>query len=476
MNLASLRSLGFYVTDSWKGAGMIKKLLWWLLGGLLLVACSEANQKRTKIDHVADKQARLTHFFTHNALMNNFMGGVAFLHQGEVIYRGSFGYDNIEQLKISNENSQYRIGSLSKTYTATLVLNAVEENKLALTKTIDTFLPDLVNAGDIQIIDLLRHQSGIPNYTDRDTGFFDYRTMAQSKSQMLENIIALGSDFSPKSETQYSNSNYYLLALILEKVYSTSYGELLAKYIAKPLALQHTYHANREGASDVTTAKYSYTFEQGKWQQFLPTHLSTAMGAGSIVSTPIEVGYFFHALFNDQLISQSSLEKMIAIENGFGLGVQSVSFFDHQGFGHSGNIDAYFANGIYLPKEKLSVVILSNGSNDNFHQIFQGALKSYFNYTSLDLPVPADELKNYLGVYQQSPEDNFSTQFIELDGKLAQRFSDGFTQKLLYQGERKFIFEQVNADPVIFTFSANGDSVVTRLGNEVIDSPKYKVR
>ena len=459
-----------------KGTGMIKKLLLWLLGVLWVVACSEANQKRINIDQVADKQARLAHFFTHDPLMSNFMGSVAYLHQGEVIYRGSFGYDNVEQLKKSNENSQYRIGSLSKTYTATLVLKAVEENKLALTKTIDTFFPDLANAQDIQIIDLLRHQSGIPNYTNRETGFFEYRTMAQSKSQMLENISALGSDFSPKSETEYSNSNYYLLALILEKVYSTSYSELLAKFIAKPLALQQTYHAHREDASYVSKAKNSYTFEQDKWQQFSPTHLSTAMGAGSIVSTSTEVGYFLHALFSGQLISQSSLEKMIAIDNGFGLGVQSVSFFDHQGFGHSGNIDAYFANGIYLPKEKLSVVILSNGSNDNFHQIFQGALKSYFNYTSLDLPVPTGDLKNYLGVYQQSPDDSFSTQFIEIDGKLAQRFSDGFTQKLLYQGDRKFVFEQVNADPVIFTFSASGDSVVTRLGNEIIDSPKYKVR
>lgn len=441
-----------------------------LFSALVLMACSQKESKTVHVDNTQAKQERLTHTFDTIRNQADFMGSVAVMHSGKVIFADSSGLDDINTNTKSTTQSSYLIGSISKTYTATLVLKAVDEQKLTLEQTVEGFFPTLENAHLISIRAMLDHSSGIANYTKKGQGFFNYRIENQTREVMLNRILALGSDFTPGTNTKYSNSNYYLLALMLEKVYQQSFDELLREKITIPLGLNHTQQAQQNRQT-----QDSYTYKDGQWSLFPASHMSVALGAGAIKATPTEVATFYNALFTGQIIPTSLVDTMTQTQNGFGLGIKPVDFFDQKGFGHGGTFDAYNAIAAYFPQEKMTIVLASNGSNDNFHHIYQQLLKSYFNQTLIDIPVPKHEIQELVGLYQSSPDDPYAVKLIDVDGKVAQQFPDGYTQVLRYEGQGRFVYDQANAEPVYFTISENGKKLTVQLGSHPVEGEKFKV-
>ena len=168
------------------------------------------------------------------------------------------------------------------------------------------------------------------------------------------------------------------------------------------------------------------------------------------------------------------VDTMKQISNAYGLGIKSIDFFDQEGFGHGGAIDAYNAMAAYFPQENMTLLLASNGSNDNFHEIYQQILKSYFNQSLVDLPVSTEQLERYAGMYQASPDDQYAVTLVKLDGKLALQFPDGYTQALRYEGNGQFAYDQVNAEPVYFSISENGNKLTTKLGVNGTEKVKMK--
>ncbi|ABM01124.1 serine hydrolase [Shewanella amazonensis] len=449
---------------------MTRVLLAVLCSAAVLMSCGKKDTDTTQIDDIQSRQERLHRAFDDIRSQSDFMGSVVLMHSGKVIFSDSSGFDDISKNEKSTTHSAYLIGSVSKTYTAALVLKAVDEQKLTLEQTLEAFFPTLENGHLISIKNLLQHTSGIGNYTKKGKGFFDYRTENQSSESMLNRILALGSDFEPGTKAEYSNSNYYLLALILEKVYQKSFGEILSEKITTPLNLTQTVHVR-----DTHQTQHSYSFDNGQWSMFPASNMSVGLGAGSIKATPTEVAIFYNALFNGEIIPLPLVDTMKQTKNGFGLGIKPIDFFDKQGFGHGGTFDAYNAMAAYFPQEKMTLVLASNGSNDNFHDTYQQMLKSYFNQTLTDLPVAAEELARYVGQYQAIPDDPYGVTLINLDGKLANQFPDGYTQALRYEGDGRFVYDQVGAEPVYFIISDNGDRLSTRLGEKGEEEVKMKV-
>lgn len=343
---------------------------------------------------------KLDLYFTTLEQNNKFMGSVAVSENGKIIYRRSTGFsDAVNSIK-SNENTKYRIGSISKSFTAVLVLKGVEQRKLNLNQTIKKFFPSIKNAEKITIQNLLNHQSGIHDFTDQD----DYRTwntQSMTEKQMTEVIAKGGSDFNPGSMAEYSNSNYVLLTYILEKIYKKSYSELLEKYITKPIGLKNTYFG-----SSINTANNecrSYSFE-GDWKESDETDTSIALGAGGIISTPSDLIQFSDALFEGKILKKESLEKMKTINKGYGSGLMQIPFYDKIGYGHRGGIDKFTSVFSYFPDENISFVLMSNGSNYNNNEIPVNVLSAVFN-RSFDIPefstynIKGDELDKYIGIY-----------------------------------------------------------------------------
>mgnify|MGYP000147351656 CR=1 FL=1 len=331
---------------------------------------------------------------------NKFMGSIALLKDGEVIYTKQVGYSDIETRKKPDKNTKYRIGSISKTFTATMVFKAIEDNKLSLNLTLDDFFPSIINANKITINNLLNHRSGIHNFTN-DESYLKYNTQYKSKNEMVDIITKAGSDFEPNTKVEYSNSNYVLLSYILETVYKKPYPELLAEIIVKPLNLKNTTYGNKINLDKNECNSYHYL---GEWTKQTETDLSIPLGAGGIIATPSDLVLFSESLFNFKIISEVSVNKMKLTQDGYGMGLFPMPFYNKKSFGHTGGIDGFSSLFGYFSSEKCAFALTSNGSNYQNNNIAIAALSCLFN-KPYDIPsfktlkLTTEELNKYLGVY-----------------------------------------------------------------------------
>src|SRR5690606_31430935 len=145
-------------------------------------------------------------------------GSVAVSKQGQVIYRRSAGVSHLKTKCKIDKNTKSLVGSIAKTLSAVLTVNAIEEGKLQLTQTINRYFPQIKNADKITIHHLLAHRSGIFNFTARND-YLTWHTQPKTKSELLQIIEEGGNIFEPGQKAEYSNANYVLLSLILEDLY-----------------------------------------------------------------------------------------------------------------------------------------------------------------------------------------------------------------------------------------------------------------
>jgi len=319
-------------------------------------------------------KAKLDAYFDALANNNIFMGSVAVYQNNELLYAKSVGFVDIEQGLKANENSKYRIGSISKTFTAVLVLKAIEENILNLNQTIDKFFPTIKNANKITIEQLLYHRSGIHCFTAKN--WLRWNTQTKTEQEMIEMISKGGTDFKPDTKTRYSNSNFLLLSYILERIYKKPYFEILEEKIIKSIGLKNTYYGKRINVEDNECNSYKY--KKG-WKIESETDMSIPLGAGGIVSTPIDLTLFSEALFSGKIVSKNSLEQMRNIKENYGMGLYQMSFNDSTWLGHSGKIDGFIAMFAYFHDSNISFAFTTNGMNYNFWNVAIPILNAVFN-------------------------------------------------------------------------------------------------
>ena len=428
----------------------------------LLLSCSQNKKTASSI-----KQEPITYKTKIDSLLKTyensgkFMGSIAISHNRKTVYTNAIGFGDIETKKKTDVTTKYRIASITKTYTAVLIFKAIEENKLTLEQTIENYFPTIKNANKITIAQLLQHRSGIPNYTKtKDRSFFNYHTEYKSPRQMLTLISNLGGGFEPNSKAEYSNSNYFLLSQILKKAYDLSYKDILKTKICEPLNLNNTYNGNAVDIINNEANSYSYTTE---WEKLPETNLSLALGAGSIVSSPIDLAKFMDALFTGKLISTQSLEIMQTIKDGYGMGLVRYNIADRKGFGHRGTIDGYKSTAIYFPEEKLNLVITSNASNDNINSIFLEVLKLYLDDAPIE--ISENEVKKYVGTYVDNVDESSKFTFIQDKNVLVLFVKEESKEPLIYKGNNRFIFEQMYAESMSFTFSVDGLQLILEQGD-----------
>ena len=240
-------------------------------------------------------KAKLDKFFDVLAEKNRAMGSLTVSKNGTVIYSRAVGYSQIneKEKKSATTSTKYRIGSISKMFTAAMIFQLVDENKLKLTDTLDKFYPNMPNAKKITVGNLLNHRSGLHSFT----GDADYPTWLgkpKTQSEMLA-VIAKGKpEFEPNAKAAYSNSNYVLLGYIIEKATGKSYQTVLKEKITGKLGLSNTYLGGKRSAGDNESFSYSYA---GDWKAATDTDMSIPGGAGAIISTPTDLTKFITALF-----------------------------------------------------------------------------------------------------------------------------------------------------------------------------------
>lgn len=303
----------------------------------------------------------LDSLFSNYEKENEAMGNVSILKSGKKFFTKSIGYANIELNKKNNSETKFRIGSISKTFTATIILQLVDEGKLSLDTSLKQYVPEISNSEKITISDLLYHRSGIYNITTEEN-FESWISEPRNRKEMLAKIKGRKSLFEPDSKTEYSNSNYILLAYIAEDLDQQSFGEIIQNRIAKKLNLSKT-----DFGKDIDFSKNEamcYYLEDGDWQPIsFHTSLIGTMGAGGIISNAKDVSIFYNALLTGKLLSDKSLELMTTPKEEMGMGISVNDFNGMTVYGHDGAIDGFRSMAVYIPKFESTIVLTLNASS-----------------------------------------------------------------------------------------------------------------
>ncbi len=332
------------------------------------------------------------------------MGNIALLKNGEQIYTRAYGYKDLDKKKKSDTESIYRIGSISKTFTATLIMLAAEEGLLAFDTKLSEYYPQFEKSDSITIEHLLRHRSGLYNFTNSPE-YPLYMNQKIDKKELLEILQKGGSTFSPDEKFEYSNTGYVLLSFILEDVYKKSYPTILQEKIILPLQLERTFFG--DSITSNNNEAYSYV-KISNWNKVPETYLGIPLGAGGISSTASETSLFFHALFSGKIVSKPSLKKMREMKDGYGYGLFTLSFKENKSVGHNGGIDGFQSISTYFPDEQLSVTILNNAVKYPINNIWNDVLSIYFDIPfnmpefNEEIILTVDQLQPYVGVYSSS--------------------------------------------------------------------------
>lgn len=352
-------------------------------------------------------KAKLDQFFDRLAEKNKAMGSLAIAKDGNVVYTRSIGYAAIngsERSPLTAAN-RFRIGSITKMFTAAMILQLVDDRKLKLTETLDKFFPQIPNAKKITIGQILAHRSGIHDAIIDPKLRTRAKTEAMTKGELLDLVSKGTPDFEPDAKNSYSNSGYFVLGMIVEKLTGKSYEDALKERIAAKIGLKDTYVAT--GNIDISKNEaLTYRFI-GEWKAEPETHPSNLFGGGSIVSTPGDMARFIHALFELKLVSRESLSVMQTMREGDGIGMEPFNFAGKTFYGHTGGADNYGAWLAYLPEEKLAVAYTTNAKVLPVKDIMNGAIDIYYS-NPFQIPsfetfaVGAEVLDKYVGVYSST--------------------------------------------------------------------------
>ncbi|MCF2218153.1 beta-lactamase family protein [Chryseobacterium sp. PS-8] len=433
---------------------MLKKLLFLSVISLSMTVFSQTNLKQKLAGYIDS-------LFVHHKVMGSF----AFAENDRPTFIKVVGFADVEKNQKANVNTQYRIGSISKTFTAVLIMKAFEEKKISLDQKLSEFYPEIPNAEKISIENLLQHRTGIHNLTS-EAEFWQYNTKPQTESSLISIIKKYKSDFEPGSKHEYSNSNYILLGFILEKIYKKPYAALLKDKITKPLKLTLTEVGGKiDPSKDQAKA---YQFINGKYVTSSETDMSIPIGAGNIISTPRDLLTFILGLENGKLVKKSSLEKMKTFVDDYGYGLVKVPFDKYSGFGHTGGIDNFSSALFYFPDLKIATAFSTNQSemdtNDISIKMIETAMGKDFEMPNFKTyEISENDLQKFTGTYSSKDVPLKISIFIE-DKKLMAQATGQSAFPLEAISETSFKFDM--AGIVIDFYPAKKQFVIIQGGTK----------
>jgi len=388
----------------------------------------------------------------------SFMGTVLVARGTDVILNKGFGSANLEWNIPNTPTTKFRLGSITKQFTAASILLLEERGKLKLEDPIKKYVSDAPAAWDgITIFNLLTHSSGIPNFT----ALPDYSSMKVRDTPVAKAITVVRDkplDFPPGEKMSYSNSGYLVLGYVIEQVAGTSYEKFVTENIFTPLGMKDSgYDSN---TVVIPRRAAGYTPSPGGPVNAGYIHMSIPHGAGALYSTTEDLLRWEQGLFDGKLLAPASLAKMTTpfkSDYAFGLIVRTAS--NRKVVQHGGGIEGFNTYLAYYPDNKLTVAVLANLNGEAPGQIgakladlaFGGTVKLTSERKEIALPIAA--LSKYVGTYEVAPGVNM---VMRLDGDhLTTQLAQQPQIPVFAESETKFFLKVVDAQLEFFT-DANG--------------------
>lgn len=332
---------------------------------LTIAACASAPDRGAGREGSAEAQAARA----VDVLLADYRGrvpgaSVLVLRDGRPLLRRGYGFAVMENGTAATAQTNYRLASVSKQFTAAAILLLAQDGALSLDDPIKRWLPSLPKAADaITIRQILSHQSGLIDYEDVMPASFDADAHQMHDSDVLKALE--GQDrtyFAPGTGYRYSNSGYALLALTVQKASGRRFAEFLRERIFLPLGMRDTV-AYERGVSQVAHRAYGYSYENGQWRRTDQSPTSATLGDGGIYSSIDDLAQWDAALYDDRLLSAESRRQAFAAHTptdapdvGYGYGWRITG----ETLWHSGESLGFRNVIVRWPQRRLTVVMLSN--------------------------------------------------------------------------------------------------------------------
>jgi CubicO group peptidase (beta-lactamase class C family) len=391
---------------------------------------------------------------------------IAVARKGQVLFSKGYGKAEVEFDVPADELTMFRIGSVTKQFTAALVLRFVEQGKLSLDDDLSKFVPEFpLHDHKVTIRQLLQHTSGIKSYTDVGEAWEKLWPLELSHAELLALVSDAPFDFEPGSDWRYNNTGYYLLGMLVEKLSGVSYGDCLVEELCKPLGLERTrYDSNR---ALIKNRAQGYSLDKGQLLNDQPLGMAQPGGAGGMLSTAGDLVRWQMALTAGEFVSLESFEQMrtpCALPSGrntnYGFGLMIDDFHGKPRVQHGGGIFGFNSMLMWLPGEDLHIAVISNGepiSSSKLADAIGFAVLGLERPHVKDEPIPAELIARIAADYALVGLD-LDARVFEQDGKLMLQASGQGAFRLLWQGTDEFRADFDN--DVRLVFAADGQSLV----------------
>ncbi|WP_316832992.1 serine hydrolase domain-containing protein [Pedobacter aquatilis] len=403
------------------------------------------------------------------AAINKFNGNVVITQYGKTIFEGSYGYRDIaKKIKLSRDDT-FQIASLTKTFTAVLILRLIEDKKLTLDTRLTDFFPTIHPEKNITIAHLLNHSSGIREVLRNES--FKERIITGMKTDREELVAYFSTqalDFEPGSAFSYSNSGYDLLGFIAERVTGMDYGNAVRRYLFNPLGMTASGfdYARFKGAKKTVPYQYIST----RRQELAPIWDWSWTGAsGGLYTNMADLLKWNNALKENKIISANSLEhSYIPIKGDYGLGWFIEDYYGKKVAYHPGNLEgatSYFGR---IPQDDICIIMLTNQTS-TWIETIAAKLIAILYHKPYTLPLPKHSvelsqelLKQYAGRYDVSSA--YQTSIALVNNQLYLQTAGQQPFRIYAENENKFFVEDSNMSIAINADKAGKLTIVIRDG------------
>ena len=332
---------------------------------------------------------------------------IAVVRGRDTIMMRAWGKADIEQDVSATARSVYRIGSVTKQFTSSAVMQLVEQGKVKLNDSIGAYLPMLPMPWRVVTVrQLLNHTSGIPSYTDIGPSW----VRRWGEEMNPDTLVALTANvpmwFAPGSQWRYDNSGYVVLGMLIEKITGHSWGTDIAERFSRPLGLEDT----RECLATPIIPRRAHGYDAGAngWTNTSYLAMSQPFSAGAMCSTVGDLAKWNRALHTGHVVSATSYALMttpegaaLASRYGFGLGRDTIA--GRPIITHGGGINGFATGNAWIPSAELSITVLANSgsahSDDLVKQLARAALGAPLQQLPKVLPLAPASRSRYVGVY-----------------------------------------------------------------------------
>ncbi|GAB3281989.1 hypothetical protein GCM10027347_58010 [Larkinella harenae] len=411
---------------------------------------------RTHAQRVEQQIGELVEAYAHLGKLN---GSILVATQGKVLFQKGYGYQDVRKKTLNDTATVYQIASVTKTFTATLVLKLVELNQLSLADKVARFYPYFPKGDSITIEQLLAHTSGITNQESEvktAVGSDEDRFLASFKDQPF--------DFSPGTDWKYSNAGYILLGYIIERVTGMSYYEAVRAYLFNPLRMNHSGFDFKSLASKHKATGYWEYPESDTVQAATLINYEGPRAAGAIYSTIGDLFKWHQGLQAGKIVGLPLLHQAYQpVKSNYGYGWIIDSVAGAKVVWHSGDIWGFKSELARVPADDICIVILNNIEEVDLHSITHKILAILY-HQPYQLParnmvqLSPSELREYVGAYELRPGE-----WIKVTVEQNHLKATTNRKQELYAQKKDYFLLDDGKEHLGVTFNRNASGQVTNL-------------